>query len=89
MSKQLTVEVVDRATTLWTGKADYISVPAIDGKLGVLPGRQPILAVLGTGEVDVTGVQNGDPDVRISVSGGFVSIDSDFVTVVVDEGAVI
>lgn len=89
MSKQLEVEVVDRVTTLWEGRASYVSVPALDGKLGVLPGRQPVLAVLGEGTVDITGINGGSGDVHISVSGGFVSIDSDFVTVVVETGAVI
>lgn len=88
MSKKLEIEVVDRKTTLWQGRADYVSVPAMDGKLGVLPGRQPVLAVLGEGDVEVSGVENGNENISVSVSGGFVSVDADFVTVVVDKGTV-
>ena len=89
MSKQLDIQVVDRLETLWAGKAGYISVPALDGKLGVLPGRQPVLAVLGSGAVEISQVQNGDADVLIDVDSGFVSVDADFVTVVVEDGTVI
>ncbi|MFT0762765.1 hypothetical protein [Scrofimicrobium sp. R131] len=88
MSKRLSIEVVNRTSTLWEGEADYVSIPALDGRLGVLPGRQPVLAVLNTGNVEVRGADPGG-EVNISVSGGFASVDDDFVTVVVDEGTVI
>lgn len=89
MSKQLEIEVVDRLETLWEGRAGYISVPALDGKLGVLPGRQPVLAVLGSGVVEISEVEDQDSAVTIQVDAGFVSVDSDFVTVVVEDGTMI
>lgn len=88
----LHIDVVNRHTTLWSGEAEYVSIPAVDGKLGVLPGRQPVLAVLASGDLEVTGVVGGEGEarnVRIEVAGGFASVDSDFVTVVVDEGSVV
>ena len=89
MSKLLEIEVVDRLETLWEGKAGYVSVPALDGKLGVLPGRQPVLAVLGSGPVEISEVNGGDGEVTVTVDSGFVSVDADFVTVVVENGTVI
>lgn len=83
----LNVEVVTRHETLWVGASGHVSVPAVDGRLGILPGRQPVLAVLEDGIVDVSRPE-GDP-VKIQVKGGFVSVDADFITVVVDEGTVI
>ncbi len=89
MSKRLHIEVVDRLETLWEGDAGYISVPALDGKLGVLPGRQPVLAVLGSGSVEISEVENDAPRVTIDVDSGFVSVDADYVTVVVEDGTLI
>ncbi len=83
---ELRVEVVSKTTSLWRGRATYVSVPATDGHLGVLVGRQPVLAVLQPGNVEIT---TGDGEVvLVSVASGFVSVDSDFVTIVVDGGEV-
>ena len=80
----LRVEVVSTHGPLWSGAAHYVSIPAVDGRLGILSGRQPVLAVLEAGEVNI---QCSDrADVAVSVDGGFASVDSDFVTVVVEGG---
>ncbi|MBM6979570.1 MAG: F0F1 ATP synthase subunit epsilon [Actinomyces succiniciruminis] len=79
----LSVEVVSRfGGEAWVGAATRVSVPLPDGELGVLPGRQPILAVLGRGNVRITPV-DGEP-VAVPVAGGFCSVDGDVVTVAAD-----
>lgn len=81
------VDVVSTTEVLWSGEATSVTVPAVDGELGILTGRQPLLAVLRSGEVRVTPT-SGEP-VALGVRQGFVSVDADVVTVVVDnsEGA--
>ena len=59
-----------------------VSVLLIDGELGVLPGRQPILALLGRGTVRIVG-QDGAA-APIVVAGGFCSVDHNVVTVAAD-----
>lgn len=86
MAKQLNVEVVTPTGSLWSGAASHVSVPAADGRLGILPGRQPLLAVLGTGEI---GIKTESATQRLEVEGGFVSVDADFVTVVARKGSVL
>ena len=81
----LHVEVVSPAGEAWTGEATQVSVPLINGELGVLPGRQPLLAQLSEGTVTVS---RADEVVSFQVSGGFASVDSDFVTVVADHATV-
>lgn len=78
----LTVDVVSPSGVLWSGEASAVSVPAEAGELGVLPGREPILAVLRAGQARVT---SGGSTVAVDVHGGFVSVDGDVVTVVVDD----
>lgn len=81
---RLRVEVVGLSGPLWSGEADYVSIPAIDGRLGILSGRQPVLAVLSPGIVEI---QRGDgEDIAVEIEAGFASVDADFVTVVVEGG---
>ena len=83
--KSLQVEVVSHEGRLWHGAALSVQIPTVDGSLGILPGRQPLLAQLGDGTVTVT--CSGEV-VSVEVSGGFASIDSDFVTLVADSATV-
>ena len=79
----LEVTFVTADRTVWTGKASQVVVPAIDGSMGILPQMQPTLAILGDGIVKITD-EDGHADER-SVSGGIVSVDSDVVTIGVDD----
>ena len=83
--KSLQVEVVSHEGRLWHSAALSVQIPTVDGSLGILPGRQPLLAQLGDGTVTVT--CSGEV-VSVEVSGGFASIDSDFVTLVADSATV-
>ncbi|MDO4792118.1 MAG: F0F1 ATP synthase subunit epsilon [Buchananella hordeovulneris] len=78
----LKVHIVARTHDVWEGEAESVVVPALSGELGILPGRQPILAALATGEVRVTEV--GGPAHTFHVDGGFANVDQDIVTVLVD-----
>lgn len=79
----LEVTFVTADRTVWTGQASQVVVPAIDGSMGILPQMQPTLAILGDGVIRIHDLE-GHVDER-SVSGGFVSVDSDVVTIGVDD----
>ncbi|MDO5720325.1 MAG: hypothetical protein Q4P05_06275 [Actinomycetaceae bacterium] len=83
-ARMLQVEVVTRTTRLWHGLASSVIVPSIDGDLGILVNRAPILAVLRPGTVVLHTADEGQKE--IEVSAGFASVDSNFVTIVVDSG---
>ena len=77
----LEVDVVAADRRVWRGEARMVSAPAADGDMGILPGHTPVLAVLRRGKVRITTV---DGAVRlVQVDEGFLSVDSDRVTVVV------
>ena len=78
----LRVEVVSPAGEAWAGEATQVSVPLINGELGILPGRQPLVAVLGSGSVRLSPV-DGEMR-RVEVSGGFCSVDHDVITIAAD-----
>ena len=77
----LEVDVVAADRRVWRGEARMVSAPAAEGDMGILPGHTPVLAVLRRGKVRITTVDGG---VRlVQVDEGFLSVDSDRVTVVV------
>ena len=83
MAGPLSVEVVSRfGGEAWNGQAGQVTVPLVDGELGVLPGRQPILALVGRGTVRVTSLDG--ESVEVPVAGGFCSVNHDVVTVAAD-----
>lgn len=77
----LSVKIVTKRGLSWQGAAQYVQVPVEDGSLGILPHRQPLLARLKEGAVILT---IGDDTKTFPVAGGFVSVDSDVVTVVAE-----
>ena len=79
----LDVNVVSRTEYIWSGTASLVAAPSIDGEIGILPGRQPLLAAMARGTVRV---KNGDSLVKeVKVLRGLISVDSDMVTILIDE----
>lgn len=79
----LRIEVVSPAGQVWDGQAAQVRVPLIDGELGILPGRQSLLALMGCGHLRVDAL-DGEA-VTIEVKGGFCSVDQDVITIAADE----
>jgi len=77
---QLDVDLVAADRKIWSGEATMVVAPAADGEIGILPGHAPVLAVLRAGEVRITPV-SGEP-LRGTIDSGFLSVDSDRVTIV-------
>lgn len=83
---QLEVNLVSAKEAVWSGAATMVVAPAADGEIGVLAGHVPVLSVLRPGEIRISTL---DGDVlRAEVDGGFLSVDSDVVTIVVDSAAI-
>ena len=78
----LEVTFVTSGRTVWSGQAAQVVVPAADGSMGILPRMQPTLAVLGEGNVRIIDAEGSVAE--RAVNGGFVSVDSDVVTIGVD-----
>ena len=77
----LQVELVSADRKVWEGEASQVSARSTEGDLGILPGHQPILCVLGEGEVRV----NSDGSWRSAqIDGGFLSVDHDRVTIIAE-----
>lgn len=77
------VEVVAADREVWKGEATQISARTTEGEVGILSGHAPLLAVLVDGEVRIDPVEG--ERATIHIDGGFLSVDSDVVTLVAEE----
>lgn len=82
----LNVEIVEAAGAVWSGAGTSVTATTKGGEIGILPRHEPVLAILDTdGKARVT-LANGDVE-HFDVSGGFLSVDGDVVTIVADKAA--
>ena len=78
----LHVVVMSPERTIYNGAADSVIAPAWDGKLGILRGHAPLMALLGAGELQVS--RGGTTD-RFRVEGGFLQVIDNTVTVLSEQ----
>ncbi|MBF4569690.1 F0F1 ATP synthase subunit epsilon [Plantibacter sp. VKM Ac-2880] len=76
----LTVSVVAADHEVWSGAARQLIAKTVDGEIGILPGHEPMLAILAAGEVRVT-LEDGSKIVA-NAEDGFLSVENNTVTVV-------
>ncbi len=76
----LSVSVVAADHEVWSGEANMVVARTVEGQIGILPGHEPLLAMLAEGEVRVT--LNGGESITAQADDGFLSVENDTVTVV-------
>jgi F-type H+-transporting ATPase subunit epsilon len=76
--KTVKVVVVTPEKAVLDETAEFVVVPMIDGELGVLPGRSPLIGRLGAGELRLT---TGTATKRFFIEAGFVQVRANVVTV--------
>jgi F-type H+-transporting ATPase subunit epsilon len=77
-AERLTVAIISPDSTVYEGEADMVVAPAWDGEVGILRGHAPMLVLLGAGEMRIT---QGHSVQRFHVTGGFMQVADDVVTV--------
>ena len=78
---KLSLEIVTAERLVYSADVDVIIAPGIEGQLGILPQHAPLMTMLQPGELMVR--QDGEEH-SIFVSGGFLEVQSDKVTVLAD-----
>jgi F-type H+-transporting ATPase subunit epsilon len=81
--RRLRVTVVTPSGSAYTEDAAGLVAPAYDGKVGILPGHAPFLALMGIGELRVA-VREGVRK-RLAVRGGVLEVVAGEVTVLTPE----
>ncbi|AOZ72509.1 hypothetical protein BK816_03690 [Boudabousia tangfeifanii] len=75
--------VVSRTETLFDGECSAVVVPASSGQLGILPGHEPLIGVLGKGTLKIT---TGTDELMFEIGDGIFSVDDDLVTIACQSG---
>ncbi|GAA4665878.1 F0F1 ATP synthase subunit epsilon [Frondihabitans cladoniiphilus] len=76
----LSVNVVSADQQIWAGEAVQVTARTTEGEIGILPGHEPLLAILASGQVRVR--QGDGTIVEASAEDGFLSVENDTVTIV-------
>lgn len=78
---KLKFEIVTAESVIYSDDVDIVVAPGIQGQMGILPSHAPLLTTLQPGELVVR--KDGE-ETAIFVSGGFLEIMQDRVTVLAD-----
>jgi F-type H+-transporting ATPase subunit epsilon len=81
MADKLNLEVLTPERLVLREEVDEVVAPGLTGELGILPDHTPLISQLKTG---VLSYRQGNQNRRLHVSGGFIEIASDSVSVLSD-----
>ncbi len=81
MATSFELTVVSAEKKIFQGDVNSIQVSGIEGDLGILPGHIPLLTEIKPG---VLRIKTGDNQEIIYVSGGFLEVQPEVVTVLAD-----
>ena len=89
MASTLKLEIVTPETTAYSEDVEMVTLPGVEGELGVYPNHVPLLTTLNPGELRVL---KGGKETFLAIGEGFVEITGTSVSVLTDmalEAAVI
>ena len=81
MTLRVALVVPDRE--LWAGEARTVVAKTLEGDIGVLTGHSPVFGILAEGSL-VEILSDGADPVRAAVSGGFLSVADDRVSILAE-----
>jgi F-type H+-transporting ATPase subunit epsilon len=81
---EIRVRIVSPDAVLFEGPAAAVVAPAWDGKVGVLPGHAPMIALLGSGELSID--QPGGGSEHFFVAGGVLKVEGDGLMILTEYG---
>ncbi len=70
--KTIHLDIVTPDGSAFSGDVESVVIPAWEGQMGILPGREPIIAVLSAGELRY---RHDGQEELMAVSGGFAQVD--------------
>lgn len=77
------VEVVSSEQNIYSGEANFVVVPTVQGELGIYPRHEPIMSLVRPGALRLT-VPGEAEEVLVAVSGGVLEVQPDKITVLAD-----
>ena len=77
----LTLEIVTPERLAYSDEVDAVTLPGIEGELGVLPHHAPLVSMLGVGELRI---RKGGAEESFAIVGGFLQVRPDKVVVMAE-----
>jgi F-type H+-transporting ATPase subunit epsilon len=81
MANTLKLEIVTPDSKTFSDDVDMVTLPGIEGEMGIYPNHVPLMTQLTSGEIIV---RKGNQDFFLAVGEGFVEITGDRVAVLTD-----
>ncbi len=81
IKNKIHIQIVTPYELFYEGNISELVVPALDGEIGIWPGRTPVIIALNPGELRMT---RNDEKLSIAVSSGYAEIDFNDAVVVVN-----
>ncbi len=83
MAHTITVDVVSAEEQIFSGEAEFVILPGVDGELGVYPRHTPLFTQIRPGAVRIK-MPDSAEEVLVFVQGGFLEVQPHKVTVLAD-----
>jgi F-type H+-transporting ATPase subunit epsilon len=77
----LKLEIVTPDATTFSGDVEMVTLPGVEGEMGIFPQHVPLMTQLVAGEITV---RQGGNDLFLAVGDGFVEIAGDHVNILTD-----
>ncbi len=75
------LEIVTAERVVLSDEVDQVNVPGAAGRMGILPGHEPILSALVPGEMTII---KGGERMPFAISGGFIEVLPNKITILAD-----
>lgn len=82
MANSFTCNIVSAEAAIFSGEVEELVASGMMGDLGILPGHAPLLTELQPGPIRV--IHDGGQEDNFYVSGGFLEVQPDVVTILAD-----
>lgn len=83
MAMTMHIDVVSAEEMIYSGTIEFVSIPAENGDVGILPRHAPLLTRIKPGSVRIK-VANSDEEILLFVSGGILEVQPHVVTILAD-----
>ena len=80
----MSLDIVTPDRRVHVGQTTDVIIPGLEGEFEVLPGHEAFLSALGTG---IMSYKQDHTQVKLMVSGGFVEVDNDRITMMCESAA--
>ena len=83
MQTELQVKLLSPARVVLEAKASHVSLPGLEGYMGILPGHTDLLSELGQGALTIDKTDGSQE--TFEVAGGYAEVHQDLLTILADQ----